>query len=114
MPAAAAARARQDFAVAVLHAGEADRREDDGRGDLLPDHRGGEAALGDIHQHALAQLDRLQIGAVGAQRFLLIGAAIGVIEKGARHLAAGKRAQVVDVGDVFHGPPRTFGNVPIG
>ncbi len=71
MPAAFAARRGQDFAVAVLHAGEADRRKDDGRRNLLPDDGGGEAAFGDVDQHALAQLDRLQIGAVGAQRFLL-------------------------------------------
>ena len=97
----------------MLHAGEADRRKDDGRRNLLPDDGSGEAAFGDVHQHALAQLDRLQIGAVGAQRFFLVGAAIGVIEKRARHLAAGKRAQVVDVGDVFHGPPGNSA-IPIG
>ena len=51
---------RQDLAVAVLHAGEADRGKDDGRGHLLPDHGGGEAAFGDVDQHALAQLDRLR------------------------------------------------------
>ena len=62
-----------------------------GDGHFLADNRGGEAALRHVHQHALAQLDRFQIGAIGAQRFLVIGAAVGVIEKGARNLAAGKR-----------------------
>ena len=49
--------------------------------------------------HALAQLDGLEIGAVGAQRLLVIGAAVGVVEKGTRNPAAGERAQVVDAGD---------------
>ena len=43
----------------------------------------------DVDQHALAQLDALQVVAVGAQRLLRIGAGIGIVEERARHLAAG-------------------------
>ena len=56
-----------------------------------------------VHQHALAQPDLFQIGAVGAQRLLVIGAAFGVIVKGARNLAAGELPQVLDAGDGRHG-----------
>ena len=101
---------RQDLAVAVLHAAEADRRERERRRHFLPDDGGGEAARGDVHQHALAQRDRFEVGAIGAQRFLVIGAAVGVIEKGARNLAAGEVAQVFDAGDVLHGWPGAFAN----
>ena len=82
----------EDFAVAVLHAQQADRRQDHRRRQLLPEHGGGEAARRDVDQHALAQLDGFEVGAVGAQRFLAVGAAVGVVEEGARHLAAGKLA----------------------
>ena len=78
-----------------------------GDDELLPDDGGGEAARGDVDQHALAQLDRFEVGAVGAQRLLVVGAAVGVIEKRARNLAAGKLPQVVDAGDVFHGGARS-------
>ena len=85
---------------------EPDRRQDQRRGNLLADDRGGEAALGDIDQHALAQLDGFEVGPVGAQGLFVIGAAVGVIEEGARHLAAGALAQIGNAGDVFHGMPR--------
>ena len=51
---------------------------------------------------ALAQLDALQIGAIGAQRLLCIGAAIGIFEERARHLAAGSLPQVFDAGPGLH------------
>ena len=105
---------RQDLAVAVLHAQQADRRQHERRRHFLPDDGGGEAARGDVDQHALAQLDLLHVGAVGAQRLLVIGTAVGVIEKGARNLAAGKLPQVFDTGDVFHGVPGAFTNETIG
>ena len=58
-------------------------------------------ALRHVDQHALAQLDALQVGAVGAQRLLRIGAGLGIVEEGARNLAAGSLPQVLDAG---HGP----------
>ena len=96
---------RQDLAVAVLHAAQADGRQDQRRRALLAEDGGREAAFGDVDQHALAQLDGFEVGAVGAQRVFAIGAAVGVFEKGFWHLAAGERAQVVDRGNVLHGPP---------
>ena len=93
----------EDLAVAVLHAGEPHRRQDQRRRDLLPEDGGGEAACGHVHQHPLAQLDGFQIGPVGAQRLLLIGAAVGIVEKGAGNPAPRQRAQVVDAGHGGHG-----------
>ena len=61
------------------------------------------AARRDVDQDALAQLDGFEIGAVGAQRLLGIGAAIGIFEKRPRHLAAGGLPQVLDAGHGFHG-----------
>ena len=56
-----------------------------------------------VDQDALAELDLLQIVAVGAQRVLGIGAAIRIIEERLRHLALVQLAQILDAGDVFHG-----------
>ncbi len=60
-------------------------------------------ARGDVDQDALAQLDGFEIGAVGAQRLLGIGAAVGIFEERPRHLAAGGLPQVLDAGHGFHG-----------
>ncbi len=92
----------ENFAVAVLHAGEPDGRERKWRRDLLSKNGRRKAAVGDVDQHALAQLDVFEVAAVGPQRFLAVGAAIGIFEKGARNTAAGQRSQVLDAGDGFH------------
>ena len=54
-------------------------------------------------QDALAQLDALEIGAIGAQRLFGIGAGLGIIDERARHLAVGDLPQVLDTGHGFHG-----------
>src|SRR5262249_31974028 len=95
--------ARQDLAVAVLHAAEPDRRERERERGVLADDRGGEIAAGHVDQQPLAQLDALEVGAVGAQRLLRVGAGLRIIEKSARHLAAGLLSQVVDAGHGAHG-----------
>ena len=46
-----------------------------------------------------------QIGTIGAEGLLVIGAAVGIFEKGARNFAAGAHAQILDAGKVFHGYP---------
>ena len=91
-----------DFAVAVLHAEQPHRRQDQRHRRCFAQDRGGEIALGDIHQHALAKLDLLQIVAIGAQRLFGIGAAIGVVEKRLGHAAPVKLAQIFNAGDVLH------------
>ena len=95
--------AGQDFAVAVLHAAQPDRRQRQRQRDRLAEYRGVGAAAGDVDQNALAQLDAFEIGAVGAQRLLRIGAAVGIFEERARHLAAGGLPQILDAGHGFHG-----------
>ena len=57
---------------------------------------------GDVAQDALAQFDALEIGAVGAQRLLGIGAGFGIIDERARHLAVRGLPQVLDAGHGFH------------
>jgi len=59
-----------------------------------------------------ANFDRLQIVAIGAQRFLGIGAAIGVIEERLGHLSHMALPQILDAGDVFHGRSRSFLYLP--
>ena len=59
-------------------------------------------ALRHVDQHALAQLDALEVGAVGAQRLLRVGAGLGIIEERAWHLAAGHLPQVLDAGHDAH------------
>ncbi len=71
-----------------------------GRGGFARD-RGGEIAPVDVDADALAQLDRFEIGAVGAQRRLRVRAVVGILEERARHPPLGERAQIVDAGDVL-------------
>ena len=65
---------------------------------FLAEYRCARAALGNINQHALAKLDPLHVGAVGAQRLLAIGARLEIVEEGARDPAAGHLPEVVDTG----------------
>ena len=82
---------------------QADGRERERRRHFLAEDGGLQAARRYVHQHALPQLDGFEVGAVGAQGFLVVGAAVGVIEKGARNPAAGDLAQVLDAGGGLHG-----------
>ena len=86
----------QDLAVAVLHAAQPDRRQRERQRDFFAEDGCGELALRHVDQHALAQLDVLEIAAIGVQRLLRIGAGLGVVEEGARHPAAGYLPQVLD------------------
>ena len=70
---------------------------------LLAENGGGEVALRHVEEHALAQLDVLEVVAVGAQRLLRVGAGLGIIEERAWHLAAGHAPQVFDAGHDAHG-----------
>ena len=97
-----------NLAVAMLHAEQADRRQDQRQRGGLAEDRGRQVALGDVDQDALAELDLLQIVVVGAQRVLGIGAAIGIVEERLRHAALVQQAQILDAGDVLHGRSRPF------
>ena len=95
--------AGHDLAVAVHHAAEPDRPERERhRHRFTQDGRRG-AALVDVAQDALTQLDLLEIGAVGAQRLLVVGARVGVIEEHFRDVAARALPQVIDAGKCLHG-----------
>ena len=100
----------------MLHAAEPDRRERERQRHLLAENGGGEIALRHVDEHALAQLDALEVGAVGAQRLLRVGAGFGVVEERARHLAAGRAAQVFNAGQGAHASCYTcrIGNAETG
>src|SRR5262249_56185484 len=80
---------RQYVNVKMVHAAQSDRGEREWSVDPLSDDRRGEASLRHVDHHALAQLDRLKVGAVRAQRLLVIGAAVDIIEKSFRNFTAG-------------------------
>ena len=85
-----------DLAVGILHAGEAGRRDRERQRKLLAQHRGLQAALRHVDQHALAQLDRLHVVDIGVARMLGVGAGLHVVEEHARHVAARHPPQVFD------------------
>jgi len=94
-----------DLAVAMLHAEQADRRQDQRHRGGLAQDRGGEIALGDVDQDALAELDLPKVIGIGAQRVLGIGAAVAIIEKRLGNPALVQLAQILNAGDVLHGRP---------
>ena len=93
----------EDLAVGPVEAGEADRREGHGHAHLAPEHGGAQRAPVDVDADALAQRERLQVGAVRAQRRFAVGAAIDVIENRPRHPLLRQLAQIVDAGHDRHG-----------
>ena len=97
-----------NLAVAMLHAEQSDRRQDQRQRSGLAEDGGREIALGDVDQDALAKLDLLQVVMIGAQRLLRIGAAVGIVEERLRHAALVKLAQILDAGDVLHERSRPF------
>ena len=86
----------------MLHAAQSDRRQRQRQRRRLAEDRRRGAALADVEQDALAQLDTFEIGAVGAQCLLGIGASLGIIDERARHLAVGGLPEVLDAGHGFH------------
>src|SRR5437667_1257236 len=57
----------------------------------------------DVDRHALAQRQSLEVGAVGAQRGLVVGAAVDVVEDRLRDALFRELAQILDVGHHRHG-----------
>ena len=95
--------AGQDLAVAPLHAAQPDRRQRDRQRRRLAHDGGRQIAPRDVHQHALAQLDALKVGAVDPQRLLRIGAPVGIVEEHSGDPAAGQEPHVLDAGHHAHG-----------
>jgi hypothetical protein len=99
-------RARgQDFAIGMLHAGQARGRNGHRHGHVLADHGGARAAVFHVHGHALAQLDALEVGLVGAVGALGPRARVGIVVEHARHaalLASTRRSSMLVI---HHGGP---------
>ena len=54
----------------------------------LAKNRGGQLLLRDVDHDALAQLDGGEVRQIAIERDLVVRAAVGVVEDGARHAAA--------------------------
>ena len=89
--------AGEDLAIAPLHSAQPDRRQRERQRGRLADDRGRQVALRYIDEHALAQLDLFEVGRVRAQRFLGVGAAVGVFEEHLRHAGACALPQVLRI-----------------
>jgi hypothetical protein len=94
-----------NFAVAIHHAAEPDRAERERHRHLFAEDGGRGVALVDVEQDPLAQLDLFQIGAIGPQRLLRVGAGLGVVEEHLRYVAPRALPQVLDGGIGFHRSP---------
>ena len=92
-----------DFAIGMLHAGQAHRGDADRHLGVDTHHLGRGAAVLHVHRDTLAQLDLLEIAGVGAVGALGPAARIGVVVEHARHALLGQLAQVFDGGDDGHG-----------
>jgi hypothetical protein len=82
--------------------GQPGGRDGQGHGDRLAEQgrHGGDSR--DIHHHALAKLQCLEIGAIATQRDFLIRAAIRVVEDGTWDAAPRKQSQIFNTGDDRH------------
>ena len=75
----------EDFAIGMLHARQASRRQRHGHGHVLADHAGTDRTLVDIARHPLTELDTCKIRFVGAVGALSPGTGIGVVVEHAGH-----------------------------
>jgi hypothetical protein len=76
-------------------AGQAERGEHHGQGQVLPQHAGGQLDLRNVAQYALAQLQTAEALAVGGGGGFLVGGAVEVVEQVARQATACEFAVVV-------------------
>jgi len=80
----------------VEQAGESGGPDADGDGPVLAENLGGELLSRHVDHDALAQLQRGEVREVAVERDFVVRAAVGVIENGARHVAAGFLTQIFD------------------
>ena len=87
------------FAARIEHAAAADRREQEREREPGAEDRDAQVARGRRNGAARPESDRLERAAILAQRDLRIGAAVDVVEHGARQPPSGDPAQIGDVDD---------------
>ena len=90
---------REDLAIGVLHAGQADGRKRHGHGEFLAGHRALQAAVFHVDRNPLAQLDARKVRGVLPIRGLGPRTRIGIIVEHARHTLFSQDAQVFHAGD---------------
>src|SRR5581483_11053051 len=105
--------AGENFAVAVLHAGQPDWGQNERERGRLGKNCRLRAAVGDVVQDALPQIDAFKIGAVGAQRLLGVGPRFAIIDESPRNLAMIALPQVLDTRHGFHGRRPSFRSILI-
>mgnify|MGYP001422091248 CR=1 FL=1 len=96
------AMAALHLAITCKKSGHAGRRDRDRQRHGFAEQCGRDRNLRDVDQHALAQLDGVEVGAVGGERQLVIGAALAIVEQRARQAPPRDLAQVLDIGDRAH------------
>ncbi|GAB1412050.1 hypothetical protein MASR1M97_07860 [Candidatus Desulfobacillus denitrificans] len=87
---------RLHLAAACVEPGQPDRSEDHRLGERLAEHGGGGVDGGGAAQHALVQAQGVEVVAVGGERQLVVGAAVDVVEEGARQAPLGQQAVIGD------------------
>ena len=94
--------AGQYFTIAVHQSRHGDRRKSERQRNGFTQQSRCRGAGRHVDEHALAQLDALEILAIGTQRLLGVGARLGIIEERLGYPAAGEPSQILNAGDVFH------------
>ena len=94
---------RKNLTVGMLHAGQAHRGNSDRHFHVDAHHFGGGAAVVHVDRHALAKLDFLKIGVIGAVGALGPRAGVGIVVKHAGYALLRQNAQVFDIGHHSHG-----------
>ena len=97
----------EDLAVGVLHAGEPCGGQCHRHRHVLADHRVFQRAVFHVDRHALAELDLLESGFVGAVGGFRPGAGVRVVVEHARHATLGNDSEIFDAGN-----DRGHGGVP--
>ncbi len=90
----------EDFSIAVHHARHARRPRSPAA--CWPDRPApcrSHALARHIDQHPLPEFQRLQVAAIAAQRELIVGAAIHILEYAAWHAPLRERTQILDAVD---------------
>src|ERR1700745_1130603 len=96
----------------MQHIVEPGWRDDQGRHGRRPEYRGAQVAPRGVDQGLRQEAQRLEGATVGAQRALVLRAALDVLERQARHPAYRELAQVRDVARAGQGPAPEWAPFP--
>jgi hypothetical protein len=89
---------RLHFATPRVETGQPDRSERERQAHPPPQHLRFQPYLGYVTQHALAELQPLEVGHVAPHRGLFIGSAVDIIKQEARQPAPGEQPEILGTG----------------